>query len=196
MAHGGSEPFTPTLAFTDAEGDAPFVGRRFGGDAGSGTALGTAVHRVLELTELDAEADVEGTARLVLSASGVDALGIDAATLATMARSALAAEPVARAARLPHWLELPVSAVRDLPETGPIIVEGVADLVYREEDGSLVIVDFKTDQGVSETSVDAYWTQLNAYADLIAEASGHVVSALYLVFCRAHPAHVRQKVRA
>ncbi len=196
MAHGGSEPFTPTLAFTDAEGDAPFVGRRFGGDAGSGTALGTAVHRVLELTELDGEADVEGTARLVVSASGVDALGIDAATLATMARSALAAEPVARAARLPHWLELPVTAVRDLPETGPILVEGVADLGYREEDGSLVIVDFKTDQGVTEPSVEAYWTQLNAYADLIAEASGQVVSALYLVFCRADPAHVRRKVRA
>lgn len=195
MAHGGAEPFIPTLAFTDAEGDALFVERRFDGEGGSGAEIGTAVHRVLELSSLDAEADVDALARLVASASGLDALGIDAGTLAAMARSALAAKPVARAAMLPHWLELPVSAVRDLPETGPIIVEGVADLVYREEDGSLVIVDFKTDQGITETSVEVYWTQLNAYADLIAKASGQSVSALHLVFCREDPAHVRSKVR-
>ncbi|WP_439565063.1 UvrD-helicase domain-containing protein [Microcella sp.] len=195
MAHGGAEPFIPTLTFTDAEGDALFVERRFDGEGGSGADLGTAVHRVMELSELDAEADVDALARLVTSASGLDALGVDAGTVAAMARSALTAEPVARAAMLPHWLELPVSAVRDLPETGPIIVEGVADLVYREDDGSLVIVDFKTDQGITETSVEAYWTQLNAYADLIAEASGQSVSALHLVFCRDDPAHVRSKVR-
>lgn len=196
MAHGGAEPFTPTLTFTDAEGDAAFVERRFDGEGGSGADLGTAVHRVMELSDLDAEADVDALARLVSAASGLDALGIDTSTLAAMARSALAAEPVVRAASRPHWLELPVSAVRDLPGTGPIIVEGVADLVFREEDGSLVIVDFKTDQGMAVESVEAYWTQLNAYADLIAQASGETVSALYLVFCRENPATVRRKVRA
>ena len=113
-----------------------------------------------------------------------------------MARSALDSDPVARAGRHEHWLELPVAAVRDLPGHGPIIVEGVADLVYRETDGSLVIIDFKTDQGVAEESVSAYWTQLNAYADLIAAASGQHVSGLALVFCRDSPATVLRRVPA
>ena len=59
-----------------------------------------------------------------------------------------------------------------------------------------MIIDFKTDQGVAEESVSAYWTQLNAYADLIAAASGQHVSGLALVFCRDSPATVLRRVPA
>ncbi|MER3388202.1 MAG: UvrD-helicase domain-containing protein [Microcella pacifica] len=192
MAHGGDDPFVPQLSFADPEGDPALRERRFGQEGGSGSELGTAVHRVLELSDLAADADIDAIALDVARAASID----DHALLAAMARSALASEPVARAARLEHWLELPVAAVRDLPGHGSIIVEGVADLVYRETDGSLVIVDFKTDQGVAEESVTAYWTQLNAYADLIAAASGQRISGLALVFCRDSPATVLRKVPA
>jgi ATP-dependent helicase/nuclease subunit A len=59
-----------------------------------------------------------------------------------------------------------------------------------------VIIDFKTDQGIAEESVAAYWIQLNAYADLIGAASGQSVSGMALVFCRDSPATVLRKVPA
>jgi len=192
MAHGGNEPFVPQLVFADPEGEPALRERRFDENGGSGSELGTAVHRVLELSDLAPNADIDAIALNVAHTVGVD----DPALLAAMARAALASEPVARAAVLQHWLELPVSALRELPGHGPIVVEGVADLVYRETDGSLVIIDFKTDQGVAEESVAAYWIQLNAYADLIGAASGQHVSGLALVFCRDSPATVLRKVPA
>jgi ATP-dependent helicase/nuclease subunit A len=189
MAHGGDEPFVPQLAFADPEGEPVLRERRFDENGGSGSELGTAVHRVLELSDLAPGADIDAIALSVARTVGLD----NPSLLSAMARSALAAEPVARAAGLQHWLELPVSALRELPGYGPIVVEGVADLVYRETDGSLVIIDFKTDQGIAEESVAAYWIQLNAYADLINAASGQSVSGMALVFCRDSPATVLRK---
>lgn len=74
-----------------------------------------------------------------------------------------------------------------------VVVEGIADLVYREDDGSLVIVDYKTDLGVSTQTLDEYRAQLAVYADLLTRVAGERVSALVLVFCRAGEAQVRQR---
>ena len=67
---------------------------------------------------------------------------------------------------------------------GTTVIEGVADLVYRDDDGALVIVDYKTDVGVKQETLEAYWAQLSIYADLIRQATGEYVSRLELVFCR------------
>lgn len=66
-----------------------------------------------------------------------------------------------------------------------IVVEGIADLVCREDEGSLVIVDYKTDLGNTAETLGAYWTQLSVYADLLGRATGEKVSRAVLVFARA-----------
>ena len=76
---------------------------------------------------------------------------------------------------------------------GVTVVEGIADLVYRDDDGSLVIVDYKTDVGVSADTLEAYWAQLAIYADLLRNATGETVSRLQLVFCRPGQAAVVER---
>ncbi|MEA9987065.1 UvrD-helicase domain-containing protein [Subtercola sp. RTI3] len=150
-----------------------------------GTEFGTAVHRVLELSGLENSDELDDIAARVASAAGIG----DSAELARFARNALRSEPVARAAELTHWLELPLAAPHD-----DLVIEGVVDLLYREDDDSLVIVDFKTDISVLDDNIEAYWRQLSTYANLIQDASGEIVSGLALVFCRSHPAQVFRRV--
>lgn len=73
------------------------------------------------------------------------------------------------------------------------VVEGVADLVYREDDQSLVIIDYKTDVAVSEQTLEAYWAQLSVYADLLTRVGGERVSALVLLFLRGEGAEVLER---
>ena len=73
---------------------------------------------------------------------------------------------------------------------GTTVVEGIADLVYRDPDGGLVIADYKTDVGVAAHTLEAYWAQLAIYADLLRKATGERVVRLELVFCRVGAAAV------
>ena len=74
-------------------------------------------------------------------------------------------------------------------------MEGIIDLMYREDDGSLVIADFKTDISVSEEQLAAYWRQLGTYATMIGRITGEEVSELVLIFCRASGAEVLRRTR-
>jgi hypothetical protein len=71
------------------------------------------------------------------------------------------------------------------------ILEGLVDLIYREDDGSLVIVDYKTDD-VPDPAIPArvayYAPQLTAYADIVGAATGPpaVLTSSRLVFARPH----------
>lgn len=62
------------------------------------------------------------------------------------------------------------------------VVEGITDLVFRDDDGALVVVDYKTDVRVSATTTEAHWAQI--YADLLRTAAGERVSTLQLMLCR------------
>ena len=127
-------------------------------DAERGAEFGTALHRVMELSDLKETADIETLAESIARLASK----VTAAALASRARAALASEPVRRASDREHWLELPVVA-----PTGEVTVEGVIDLMYREDDGSLVIADFKTDSEPTSETVTSYWRQLSTYADMI-----------------------------
>ena len=98
-----------------------------------------------------------------------------------LACSAITAAPVQRAAVRQHWQEMQLAG---LGPDGVTVVEGIADLVYREDDNTLVIVDYKTDRRVRRETLEAYWAQLSIYADLIGQATGERVGRLELVFCR------------
>ena len=54
------------------------------------------------------------------------------------------------------------------------ILEGFVDLIYREDDGSLVVVDYKTDQ-IPAAAIPArtayYQPQINAYSEVVSTAT-------------------------
>ncbi|MDQ6754334.1 MAG: UvrD-helicase domain-containing protein [Actinomycetota bacterium] len=149
-----------------------------------GANFGTAFHRLMELSQLQSDSDFDALAATVAGQFGLS----DPASLESLARSALASEPIQRAAARERWHELPVAALR-----GYVVLEGIIDLLYREDDGSLVVVDFKTDIGVSGQTLAGYWNQLAAYAELVYQITGQTVSELVLIFCRPGTAEVRRQ---
>ncbi|QYF91086.1 exodeoxyribonuclease V subunit beta [Arthrobacter sp. PAMC25284] len=178
---GTPEDSVPELSFADDFAGSPFASGAVGMH---GADFGTALHRLMEVSGLQADDGFGGLARTVALQFWLEA----AADLEACARSAMSAVPVRRAAERRHWNELPVAVERD-----GVVIEGIIDLLYREDDGSLVIIDFKTDVQMSEATQSAYWQQLSLYAELLAETTGERVSELVLVLCRPSFADVRRQ---
>ncbi len=101
-----------------------------------GTAIGRAVHAVLQTVDLATGAGIDETAAAQAAAEGV--LGKEA-TIAALARAAIASDTVRAASARPFWRETYVAV-----PVGGLTLEGYVDLVYRAEHG-LVVVDYKTD---------------------------------------------------
>lgn len=170
--------------------------------AASGTDIGTAVHHLAEHTDLVQHVAPDGTpgedwarwAAGQLTALGLgnrDARASDAVTeMVAIARTALTSASVRRAATLPHRAELPVAGTLATEDGTRVAVDGVVDLVVEEPDGSLSVIDYKTDVSVTTTTVDEYLLQLCAYAELLSTTTGRPVSVIELVFCRGDRATV------
>ena len=81
-----------------------------------------------------------------------------------------------------NWRELYVAA-----PLGDRAVEGYIDLLYERADGSLVLVDYKTDSVKSAAEVDAkvgrYALQTATYALAVEVSTGLEVVEARLVFC-------------
>lgn len=145
-----------------------------------GSAVGRAVHAVLQTVDLATGDGLTETAAAQAAAEGV--LGREH-IIEGFCRSALASEVVRRAAQLPHWREVYVG----VPYLDGV-VEGYIDLLYRDDDG-LVIVDYKTDAWRTEPELAAkaerYRVQLETYAGATSEAVGEPVSRTLLLFLDA-----------
>jgi ATP-dependent helicase/nuclease subunit A len=145
-----------------------------------GTAIGRAVHAVLQDADLATGADIDGLALVQCAAEGI--FGFEA-RVAELSRSALAAPIVQQAAAgAEHWRELFVVA-----ELGAAVLEGYIDLLVRSPDG-LVIVDYKTDQwrpgADREARVARYRHQLAAYGVALGRLLAEPVVGGVLVRCR------------
>lgn len=154
-----------------------------------GSAVGSAVHAVLQSVELRTGAGLEGAVAATCLAE--DVIGL-ADVVTALVRSALTSELVQRAAVREHWRESWAAAVQ---EDGTVL-EGIVDLIYREDDGSLVIVDYKTDQVPAEAvtvRAQFYGPQLLAYRQLL-EAAGET-TASWLLFLNPE-ASLAQEVRS
>lgn len=112
------------------------------------------------------------------------------AEMVAVARTALTSEPVQRAANLRHWAELPVAGPLTTADGTTVAVDGIVDLVVDEPDGTLSIIDYKTDVSATVDTVDKYLLQLCAYAQLLGDTTGKTVSKIELVFCRGPRATV------
>ena len=142
-----------------------------------GSAIGRAVHGVLQTVDLATGAGLAEACAAQAAAEGV--LGREA-VIEAFCRSALASEVVRDAARLPHWREVYVG----IPY-GDGVLEGYIDLLYRTDAG-LVVVDYKTDswrdEGDLQAKVDRYRVQIEAYGRAVSEAAGERVAGLVLLF--------------
>ncbi|WP_433005926.1 UvrD-helicase domain-containing protein [Kribbella sp. CA-294648] len=145
-----------------------------------GTAIGRAVHGVLQVVDLSTGAGLDAAVSAQCLAEGV----VEYADVVTaLVRSALSSEVVQRAATREHWRE---SYVGTLQPDGTIL-EGFVDLIYREDDGTLIIVDYKTD-AIPAEALDAriayYAPQLRTYTDLLPNSGRPVL--LFLAPTEAH----------
>jgi ATP-dependent helicase/nuclease subunit A len=153
VARAGARPYR-SLSVSDAAARAASEEEAreamLGGRALPSRALdfGRLVHRLLERTALLPEtADPGPIARGLAPLFGLDAKAAESAADAT--RRALALPVMARARRASRvWRELPFW----LPE-GDEMIEGIVDLVF-EEEGQLVVIDYKTDHVSREQAID------------------------------------------
>jgi ATP-dependent helicase/nuclease subunit A len=146
---------------------------------GRGAAIGTAVHRVLELVDLRG-APTEEVRRLAVHACAQQGVPDLVDDVVDCIHNVLAAPVVAESTR--GWREVFVVAERD-----GRMVEGYVDLLAETTAGELVVVDHKTDSVRSSDDIAAkeraYAPQLTAYADVVESVLGRRPSTS-LVFAR------------
>ena len=184
----------------DAERDSEATDRAGRG----GTAFGSALHEVLQVAVDrisdrlpladdaavdDVLAELDPGIEHLAQESAKDYGVLDSAEdIARLANRALRSSAVVAGLRAPRlWSEIPVAATIDTPR-GPIVMEGIIDLLYRDHDGQLVILDYKSDRVDSEAAVevklDHYRLQGAAYAAAVERATGDSVKAVQFLFVR------------
>jgi ATP-dependent exoDNAse (exonuclease V) beta subunit len=144
-----------------------------------GTAIGRAVHGVLQTVDLATGDGLDDAVAAQAAAEGV--LGKED-VIKALCQSALDSDIVKRAAQRDHWREVYVGVPHG--DDGGIL-EGYIDLLYRDDDG-LVIVDYKTDAWRTDAELDAkverYAVQLQAYAGAVGAAVGEPAGGALLLF--------------
>ena len=141
-----------------------------------GSAVGRAVHGVLQSVDLATGAGLQPTVRAQVVAEAIPELED---VVEQLVRSALTSEVVQHAADRRHWRETYVGA----PGLDGVLVEGIVDLLYEEDDKTLVVVDYKTDVVRPDTlddKVTFYAPQLAAYREMLTAATGRKVAARLL----------------
>src|SRR5690606_13663513 len=101
-----------------------------------GTAIGRAVHGALQTIDLATGPGADDAVAAQAAAEGV--MGLEE-HLRALVRAALRSPTVTEAAARPHWREVYVG----VPLPNGRTLEGYVDLLYRRDDG-LVVVDYKT----------------------------------------------------
>ena len=179
-----------------------------------GTAFGSAVHAVLQgvVEELSPQLPLPGDADLdallaarhpdIVRLANVHAAAQDVPTrrdevVALVERALRNPEVVAALRAHQRWPELPVAAPVDTSR-GPVVIEGIIDLLYEDAAGELVILDYKSDDVRSESDVASrmshYKYQGAAYAAAVERATGRRVSAVKFLFLRIDSVQVIEDI--
>ncbi|RIK12882.1 MAG: DNA helicase UvrD [Acidobacteria bacterium] len=153
-----------------------------------GSAVGRAVHGVLQTVDLSADEPPAGVVEEQCLAEGVT---VHVSLVTDLVRSALASPLVRAAALARHWRESYVGTVLD----DGTLLEGYVDLLFEDEDG-LVVVDYKTDaipSAALDSRVAYYAPQMRAYAACLQAATGRPVRS-ELLFLHPDTAAVTRAV--
>jgi ATP-dependent helicase/nuclease subunit A len=148
--------------------------RRLGGRYG--TSKGSAVHAVMQQVSLADPSAGLGT--LVQVAAESEGVAARSAEIERMVRSLIAAPLFQRMQKARRCRrEMYVGA-----HTDGLTVWGYVDAVFENPDGTLTIVDFKTDTLVTSATelADRYRPQMSGYAWALSKATGRQVSELWL----------------
>jgi ATP-dependent exoDNAse (exonuclease V) beta subunit len=154
-----------------------------------GTAVGRAVHAVLQTADLATGAGLAVAARAQAAAEGV--IGAER-TIEALAQSAIDSEVVAEAAASRYWRETYVAV-----PIGDATVEGYIDLLYEDPStGDLVVVDHKTDAIDTDEALQhklvRYRLQGATYALAVERATGRKVSRMVFLFLSPHGARAEE----
>jgi ATP-dependent helicase/nuclease subunit A len=143
-----------------------------------GTAIGRAVHGVLQTIDL---ASGGGIAEAVAAQAAAEGVSGHEAHIRRLVEAALRSPSVLAAAAAPHWREVYVGVQVGDDRT----LEGYVDLLFRRP-GGLVVVDYKTGpHGVDadlDPLVERYRMQGASYALAIADATREPVLDMVFVF--------------
>jgi ATP-dependent exoDNAse (exonuclease V) beta subunit len=153
-----------------------------------GSAVGRAVHAVLQTVDLVTGDGVDETASAQAAAEGV--IGRER-QIADLARSALASDTVHDAvASDAYRREMYVAT-----SVEGVTLEGYVDLVYRLPEDGLVVVDYKTDAWRDEADLDdklaRYRLQGASYALALEGATGERVARCVFLFLGTGGAEAR-----
>lgn len=161
----------------------------------TGTMRGSAFHKVMELFDFakltqeinnnkQAAEDLLKEQLEIMRTEGrlseeyYAAVSIPKITAFLQSRSALRMAEAARAGRLykeqPFVLGLPASSLKStFPEKETVLIQGIIDVFFEEEDG-YVVLDYKTDAvEKAEDLIDRYQVQLRYYAQALEQLSGY-----------------------
>ncbi|MFP5255643.1 MAG: UvrD-helicase domain-containing protein [Acidimicrobiia bacterium] len=142
-----------------------------------GTAVGRAVHGVLQVVDL---ATADGLHAAVAAQCQAEAVPERAEEVRQLVEMALAAPVVRAASTSVHWRE-----VYACTPIGDRLLEGYVDLLYRGPDG-LVVVDHKTSSSADPEELDlrvaGYRLQGAAYAVAVSRSAGEPVSRVVFLF--------------
>ncbi len=148
------------------------------------TDLGRAVHAVLQHIDLTVWSDEELSALAEQMAAEHNLA--DSGEVESLSRAALETETMASASaaarRGQAWREVRVAAPFPM-NAGDL--EGQIDLMFLEDDGSLTLVDHKTDTDRGDSisqAAEPYLPQMGAYAWCAEKVSGLTVSRATLIF--------------
>ena len=170
-----------------------------------GTAFGRAVHGVMQdvvnrlspqlplsagssADDLSFIADPHITQLAALHA-GAEGLSSQQDEVASLVRDALRHPEMLNALQAPRrWTEISVAAPVQTSR-GPVVIEGIIDLLYEDTAGQLVILDYKSDAVRNDADVDSkmahYQYQGAAYAVAVETAASMPVKAVRFLFMRA-----------
>ena len=145
-----------------------------------GAALGRAVHAVLQSIDLETGEGIDATARAQAAAEGIPHLQSEVADLANAAVESDIVRRAVSSGR--YWREALVAA-----PIGEGVLEGFIDLLF-EEDGELVVVDYKTDNinanAAEYIANNRYREQAGSYALITERATQKPVKDVVFLFLR------------
>ena len=156
----------------------------------TGAERGTIVHKFMEMLPFEA-VDTDGDLdayiaqqKAALLARGIfeerELVAIREAKIRKMLQSTLGCRMI-EAARLGNLYKerqfsagIPASEVYDVTEPDVLVVQGIIDAYFYEDD-DVVVMDYKTDAADEETLVGRYRAQLASYAEVLERLTGKKV---------------------
>ena len=195
--------YTEEVYEQEEEGITPYLPRFMREDTVlAGAERGNAFHKVMELLDLRREAGTAAQQMEELEQSGrlsrefwkaIDPRKIDAFLQSSLAERMKTADQNGLLWREQPFVQgVPANRLKEeFPEEELILIQGIID-VYFEEDGELVVADYKTDRVNSpEELIERYQVQLGYYADALKQMTGKEVKEKVIYsFCLKQEIHL------